>query len=253
MIEAVIFDWAGTTVDYGCFAPVNAFLQAFEAIGLTVTTTEIRKPMGVLKKDHIISMLNEPRIATEFFELYGRAYTTADVETIYKHFEESLFTSLSSYATPIDGVIELVAWLKTRGIKIGSTTGYTSEMMGIVSAEAAKHGYIPDCMITPDIVGVGRPNPAMIQENMKCLQILTPGNIIKIGDTIADIEEGKNAGVISVGVILGSSELGKRESEVPTQSECEAIEAKYYQAGADYVLQKIEDLKMLIETLDEQE
>ena len=31
-LEAVIFDWAGTTVDYGCFAPVEAFIKAFERL-----------------------------------------------------------------------------------------------------------------------------------------------------------------------------------------------------------------------------
>ena len=52
-IEAVIFDWAGTTVDYGCFAPVQAFHDAFEAYGLHPTFDEIRQPMGMLKIDHI--------------------------------------------------------------------------------------------------------------------------------------------------------------------------------------------------------
>ena len=46
MIEAVIFDWAGTTVDYGCFAPVKAFMEAFAHYGVPVTMEETRKPMG---------------------------------------------------------------------------------------------------------------------------------------------------------------------------------------------------------------
>ena len=48
-IEAVIFDWAGTTVDYGSFAPVVAFAKAFEKFGIKPTTDEIREPMGMLK------------------------------------------------------------------------------------------------------------------------------------------------------------------------------------------------------------
>lgn len=46
-IEAVIFDWAGTVVDYGCFAPVEAFRQAFEEAGIHPAVEEIRKPMGL--------------------------------------------------------------------------------------------------------------------------------------------------------------------------------------------------------------
>ncbi len=51
MIEAVIFDWAGTTVDYGCFAPVKAFMEAFAHHGVPVTMEETRKPMGMLKRE----------------------------------------------------------------------------------------------------------------------------------------------------------------------------------------------------------
>ena len=58
MIKAVIFDWAGTTVDYGCFAPVQAFMETFKAAGVEPTMEETRKPMGMLKIDHIRTMQN---------------------------------------------------------------------------------------------------------------------------------------------------------------------------------------------------
>ena len=61
--QLVIFDWAGTTVDYGCFAPVNAFALAFQKFGVTPTVEEIRAPMGMLKRDHIRTMLRMERIA----------------------------------------------------------------------------------------------------------------------------------------------------------------------------------------------
>lgn len=64
-IEAVIFDWAGTTVDYGCMAPVQAFVKAFEKFGITPTEDEIRKPMGMLKRDHVRTMMNMDRIHQE--------------------------------------------------------------------------------------------------------------------------------------------------------------------------------------------
>ena len=53
-IEAIIFDWAGTTVDFGCFAPVQAFLDAFHEAKLEPTMEEVRKPMGMLKRDQSI-------------------------------------------------------------------------------------------------------------------------------------------------------------------------------------------------------
>jgi len=85
MIRAVIFDWAGTTVDYGCFAPVQAFQEAFAHHGVPVTLEETRKPMGMLKRDHIRTMLRMERIA--------RAW------------EESILCRL------LTGLINLPAWL----------------------------------------------------------------------------------------------------------------------------------------------
>ena len=60
-IKGVIFDWAGTTVDFGCTSPVSAFKEAFRRAGIDVTDEEVRAPMGLLKRDHIKSMLAMPR------------------------------------------------------------------------------------------------------------------------------------------------------------------------------------------------
>lgn len=46
-IECIIMDWAGTAVDYGCFAPVAAFLKAFKEIGITISMEQARRPMGM--------------------------------------------------------------------------------------------------------------------------------------------------------------------------------------------------------------
>ena len=73
--EAVIFDWAGTTVDYGCFAPVQAFVEVFKEYGVEPTMEETRKPMGMLKLDHIKTMLKMERINSEFEKVHGRKPT----------------------------------------------------------------------------------------------------------------------------------------------------------------------------------
>ena len=80
--DGIIFDWAGTTVDYGCFAPVKAFLDAFEAHGITPTLEEVRKPMGMLKIDHVRAMLSMERISEMWVQIHGRKWTEADVHEI---------------------------------------------------------------------------------------------------------------------------------------------------------------------------
>ena len=124
-VEGVIFDWAGTTVDFGCFAPVNVFIDIFKNAGIAVTMEEARAPMGMLKIDHIRAMLSMPRISNLWEDQYGRAFTEQDVENLYAEFEPALLASLKEYTDPIPEVIETVQLLRNQGLKIGSTTGYT--------------------------------------------------------------------------------------------------------------------------------
>ena len=91
-LEAVIFDWAGTTVDYGCFAPVQAFAEVFKAFGIEPAMEEVREPMGMLKRDHIKAMLAMPRIRTLWEEKYGRPSEEADIDSLYQMFEGKLMS-----------------------------------------------------------------------------------------------------------------------------------------------------------------
>ena len=107
-IEGVLFDWAGTTVDFGCFAPVNVFIDIFKNAGVEVTMEEARAPMGMLKIDHIRAMLSMPRISTVWEEKFGRVFNEQDVENLYAEFEPALLSSLVEYTDPIPEVIETV-------------------------------------------------------------------------------------------------------------------------------------------------
>ena len=137
-IKCVIMDWAGTAVDYGCFAPLNAFLKVFaEEKRIDITYRQAREPMGLLKIDHIKAILNMPDVSEKFRALYKRDWNMDDVNQMYANFEKHLFASLSDFTTPIPGVLDTIALLREQGIKFGSTTGYTARMMDIVRPEAA--------------------------------------------------------------------------------------------------------------------
>jgi len=252
-IEAVIFDWAGTTVDYGCFAPVKAFLETFSEYGLAVTLDEIREPMGALKRTHIERMLAMPRIQRLFEEKYGRSSHSTDVDQMIATFTEKLMLELSQHTTVKPYILDVVGALRDKGIKIGSTTGYTSNMLAPVAAAAKKAGYEPDSMVTPDDTGgIGRPEPLMLQRNLELLGVRDLSRVIKVGDTVSDIEEGKQAGVLSVGVIEGSSVMGLSEAEYEALSAEEKLQEisrtrkVYEQAGADKVILHMGELLELV-------
>ena len=253
MIEAVIFDWAGTTVDYGCFAPVKAFMEAFAHYGVPVTMEETRKPMGMLKRDHIHTMLHMERIAAEWKRVHGHEATEEDVDAVYAQFEPKLFSILDQYAAPKPFAVETAAKLREMGLKIGSTTGYTDAMMNIVVPKAAQQGYAPDVWISPDgAEGKGRPYPYMIFANMQKLGVTSVRNVVKVGDTISDVKEGVNAGVWTVGVVEGSSELGLSQEEfealTPQEREaaCRKVEESFREAGAQFVIRNLSQLPELI-------
>lgn len=244
--EAIILDWAGTTIDYGCFAPVEAFAEVFREYGMEPTMEETRKPMGMLKWEHIRTMLGMERIRQEFVRIYGREPVDRDVDAMHGQFTEMLLRVLNQYTELKDYVLETVKKLKNAGIKIGSTTGYSDEMMEIVTREAKKAGYEPDSMYTPDSTGhMGRPCPYMIFRNMETLKITSVDRVMKVGDTISDILEAKNAGVTAVGIVEGSSEMGLTKAEWEALSaeekaaKAQQVEARYLEAGADYVIADI--------------
>ncbi len=252
-VQMVIFDWAGTMVDYGSQAPMDVFFRSFEKKGIHLTKDEINGPMGMEKKCHIRELLSLPRVAQAWKEQHGRAWTEEDVEELYSIFETDLYEVVLEYTTPIDGVPETMKALADANIKIGSTTGYTSAMMKRVVEKAAKYGITPSSVITPDLVGnSSRPAPFMIFECMKQLNVQSVGCVVKVGDTQMDILEGKNAGAITVGLLVGSNAMGlsKKEfgalNDVEKQQKMMETRKKYEAVGADYIIETMEQLPNVI-------
>ena len=236
-------DWAGTAVDYGCFAPVAAFIEAFAEKGLIIDVVQTRKPMGLPKIQHIRELLSMPEVKEDVVELN-------------RLFEKHLFASLENYTDPIPGVIPTLEKLRAEGLKIGSTTGYTREMMNVVLPAAQAKGYRVDYCATPNLLPAGRPAPYMIFENLIKLGVDSLDAVVKVGDTIADIKEGVNAKVCSVGVVLGSNEMALTEAETKAMpaAELEAriaeVKERMFAAGASYVILSMEELPALIERMN---
>lgn len=208
--------------------------------------------MGMEKKAHIREMLSSKTGTEQWEKIHGRAWTDADVEHLYQTFEGELFQVVTAYSTPIPGVVETVMTLREQGIKIGSTTGYTSQMMEQVIPRAAELGYQADCVVTPDVTGASRPTPFMLFECMRRLNVYPPQAVVKVGDTVVDILEGKNAGTWTVGILTGSNLLGLTQQEYEDMAADELERRKqqaaerYREAGADFVIDSIRELPAVI-------
>lgn len=256
-IRLVVFDWAGTTVDYGSSAPSEVFDRTFTNAGLHFTPEEINRPMGMEKRAHIRELLSSESGSRQWLETYGRPWTEEDVERLYQEFEDTLRQVVAEHSAPIPGVVETVAKLREQGLQIGSTTGYTSEMMELVIPRAKALGYEADCVVTPDITGASRPTPFMLYECMRRLHVYPPAAVVKVGDTVVDIQEGKNAGAWSIGILTGSNLLGLTQeayqAAAPDELEARKRSAadRYREAGADLVIDSILELPAAIDELNQ--
>src|SRR5580704_13453007 len=122
-LRAVILDWAGTTVDHGSLAPVEALKRVFAENRVEITAAEAREHMGVLKKDHIRSILSIHRVAGEWSRVHGDQPAESDVERLFSKFLPKQAEILARFSQPIEGVPETTARWKQDGLRIGSTTG----------------------------------------------------------------------------------------------------------------------------------
>jgi phosphonoacetaldehyde hydrolase len=254
-LSAVIFDWAGTVVDHGSRAPVAALQDVFAAAEVPITTDEARLSMGIAKRDHIREILALPRVAEAWKAERGMAASEADGDTLYVDFLPKQIECLGQFAEVIAGVPETVEVLRSRGIMIGSTTGYTRRMLDFLVERAREQGYVADTAICPqDVPGGGRPAPWMCYLTAIRLQVSPLWSMVKIGDTPSDIEEGLNAGMWTVGVTRTGNETGLTEAEWRSASEVERsallaqAQMRLREAGAHYL---IESAGRCLDVIDE--
>ena len=257
-VKAVILDWAGTSVDYGCCAPAEVFIKVFANHGVTLSTAQARAPMGLMKRDHIRQITQMAPVAEQWQSVLGRPPSEADVAQMYAEFIPLQLAILAGYADPIPGAVEFVNELHERGIKVGSTTGYNREMMLLLAAEAARRGYAPDEWVCATDVPAGRPYPWMMYANAVKLEAYPPESVVKIGDTLPDIEEGLNAGAWTVGVALTGNEIGLTEAQVEAlprgelAPRLEHVRQRLANAGAHAVVDGVWDCLEVIEDFGEE-
>ena len=255
-IKAVIFDWAGTIIDYGCMAPTQVFIEVFLAKGLQLTIQEAREPMGLAKKDHLRALIRLDSIQKQWIEKFGQIPCDADVDAIYADLGPRLAMIVKNFTTPIPGAVELINLLKSDGVKVGSTTGYVAEMMKNILPLTYASGLIPDVIVNSSEVSEGRPFPWMIYRNCELLNVYPLNQMVKIGDTVADIEEGINAGMWTIGLTKSGNELGlslsdaQKADPIWLQEKIANARHRLVDAGADFVAEGVWECLPILEEID---
>lgn len=247
-VQAVIFDWAGTVVDFGSFAPTQIFVEVFAEFGVQVSLEEARGPMGMGKWDHIRTLCNVPEIAERYKAKFGRVPSDDDVTAIYERFMPLQIEKIAAHSALIPGALEVISNLKSTGVKVGSCSGYPKVVMDKVVELAAKNGYMAECVVATDEVPNGRPYPAQSLANVIALGVSDVAACVKVDDTWPGIVEGRSAGMWTVALTCSGNALGLTYDEfkkLPAdklQSERDRIGAMFSDSRPHYLIDTIVDL-----------
>lgn len=247
-VKAVVFDWAGTMIDFGCMAPVQALTQVFAAEGLALSAAEARRDMGKAKLDHVKALLANGEVARRWWAAKGEAPGEADVTRIYRALEPAMAAAAADSAELIPGAAETAARLRALGVRLGSGTGYTREMMAAILPAAEAQGYAPDVVVCAGDTPSGRPAPLMTWKALIELDAWPARACIKVDDAPVGIEEGRLAGCWTVGVAGSGNSMGldlaayRALAPEARRERLACAELELKDAGADFVIEDVSEL-----------
>ena len=247
-LQAVVFDWAGTMIDFGSRAPVVALCKVFAAHGVTLEEAEARADMGMAKSDHIAAILRQPRMHATWTAQHGAAPDAATVDMLFGEIGSMMREAAAECAVLIPGAADVVAQLRAGGVKIGSCTGYTREMMADILPAAAAQGYAPDVLVCAGDTATGRPSPLMLWKNLVELGAWPATACVKVDDAAVGIAEGRGAGVWTIGIAASGNGVRLSAEALAALPEDEraariaASRAVLEAAGAHLVIDTVADL-----------
>jgi phosphonoacetaldehyde hydrolase len=256
-VRAIITDWAGTIVDFGSRAPVAAVMKVFAVAGISITNEEARAPMGRAKRDHLAAVARMDRVTRAWRDRFSKDPSDADIDRLYAAFLPIQKSVLADMSRPIPGVAKTLAALRTRGLKIASTTGYTRELMSVVTAVAGAEGIEVDAVVTVDDVSAGRPAPWAIFRAAESIGVFPMSSVVVVDDTPVGIQAARNTGAWAVAVARTGNQLGLSEDQAAAlppdkwKNRRREIEAEFKACGADFVIDSFADLPSVVDEIDE--
>jgi phosphonoacetaldehyde hydrolase len=214
--------------------------------------------MGQAKREHIASVLSLPRVAGLWKEKFSSLPEDADVDRLYADFLPLQLSVLSQGSDVIPGIPQLIQDLRARGLKIGSSTGYTRALMAAVIPNALEQGYAPDVVLCSDEVPAGRPMPWLNLRACEALNVYPPASVLVVDDTPIGIQAARNAGMWAVGITMTGNGLGLSQADAESLPSDELerrlglLDAEYLAAGAHFVLKQATDLIPVLEEVNRQ-
>jgi phosphonatase-like hydrolase len=197
-IRLVMFDLAGTTVRDGAAGSslvIDALRGTLAGAGVQVDADTITGHRGKDKRDTIRELLRERS---------SRVVPDAELNQLVGQFTERLQSAISEF-TEIPGSTDTFGFLQARGIRVGVGSGFPQELVDrLVERFHWRERGLIDYAMSSETVGAGRPDPRLIEQAMAHFGVRDPRQVVKVGDTVVDVEEGKNARVWTAAVLSGT-------------------------------------------------
>ncbi len=255
-LKAVVFDWAGTMIDFGSCAPVEALVAAFTREGIGLGPEDARHDMGRAKRDHVAAALTRPRVAEAWRAAKGTLPGEADIDRIYAALEPLMTVAAARHTQLIPGALDAAQDARARGLKIGSNTGYTRAMMQSLLRAAADQGYRPDAVVCAGETPEGRPTPLMLWKLWSELGVYPAAACVKVDDAEVGIGEGLAAGCWTVGVAASGNSVGlsldayEALDAEDRRLRVAAASAALSEAGAHYVVNTVAELPAVLDQIE---
>ena len=257
-VNALVLDWSGTTADAYVVAPAVVFVEVFRRQSVEISMADARGPMGLRKDLHIKALTEEPTIRERWKGVHGKYPDQSDVDAMFADFVPLQLECLRKYTDLLPGVANVINRLQARGIKIGSTTGFTRVMVDILEEDAANQGYRPDASVAGDeVIHGARPAPHMVYRNLDLMGVHPIQSVVKVDDTVSGIGEALNAACWGVGVArysnymdVDSPEEGAAMSDDETTRRIAKTRDILEKAGAHYVIDSLADIEPVIEDIN---
>ncbi len=208
-IELAVFDMAGTVVNEG-----------------NVVYKTLQKAINKKGRDLTLDFVLQHGAGKEKHQAIKDILAAIDVdsksepsEPIFEDFKIMLDEAYDTLeVTSFEGVEAFLENLKSQNIKVALNTGYNTKIAKLLLKKMnwvkGKHY---DTLVTADDAAKGRPHPDMILKAMEILNVSDASKVLKAGDSIIDIEEGKNANCgVTVGVTTGAHTKAQLQSADPT-------------------------------------
>ncbi|CAL4082981.1 unnamed protein product, partial [Meganyctiphanes norvegica] len=248
--------YTGTVIDCGVIAPAGVFKEIFAEEGIQVTDEEARGPMGMHKRDHIVKMTEMDSVLSRWLKVKGKNPVKEDIDRMYSKFVPKNLEAIKNNSKLIDGTVACINTLRQQGIKIGSCTGYPSDIVNSMKPLATAQGYTPDAYVSADEVPKARPCPYMVWLNAIRMDVSPIEAIVKVDDTVDGIREGLTAGCWTVGVAKTGNYVAATQEQLDTMPKHE-LEKKLQKAytilqdvGCHYVIDSVKDLPEVINDIN---